>query len=235
MKRLLCLALQGLVAIAAQAAPGTATLQDLTMNPGGRYEFELNSATATPGNGADFLNIVNTLNITAGTTPNSVFTVSIISLNNANASAPLSNFDPTRAYSYTIATAGAVITGYNAAKFTIDSSQFLNNLQGGRFDILLSSDGHSLILRFRPGTIRPLQITEIALDRTSHARLGARQSYLGCNHRAVVSDPKTSRSRSGGWIDDSPTYEAIATSPMATSFYTSAAPNSEFWRVIEVP
>lgn len=236
MKRLFaCLLCQLVAAVAALAVPGTATLTNFTMNPGGRYEFELNSATATPGNGADFLNILQVLNVAAGTTPNSVFTIATISLNDANATAPLSNFDPTRAYRYTIATAGTGITGFSAAEFAIDPAQFQNNLQGGHFSILQSEDGHSLILQFRPATVVPFAVTQIARDHSSTP--GSVRATLTWN--AIVGltyrIQKCTDLVAANWVDDSPTFEATIPSPTATSFHTTPAPNKLFWRVIEVP
>lgn len=231
---LLAIAFQFVAALTAVAAPGTATLTNFTMNPGGRYEFELNSATATPGNGADFLNILETLSVSAGTTPNSVFTIAIISLNSSDAQAPLSNFDATRAYRYTIATAGTGITGFKPEKFAIDASKFQNSLQGGSFSLLQSSDGHSLILQFRPAVTLPLAVTNITLDTTSMP--GSIRATLTWN--AIVGltyrIQKKADLATGTWTDDSATYEAISTLPMATSFYTTPWPNAQFYRVIEV-
>jgi hypothetical protein len=156
-------------------------------------------------------------------------------LNNANAPAPLSNFDPTRAYRYIIATAGTGITGFSAAEFAVDTARFQNNLQGGHFSLLQSEDGHSLILQFRPAATLPFAVTKMTLDTTSTP--GSVRASLTWN--AIVGLmyrlQKKTDLVTGTWSDDSQTFEALITSPTATSFYTSGVPAKEFWRVIEVP
>jgi len=54
-----------------------------TMGAGGLCEFEVNNAFATPGDGADFIDISGTLEITADVTPNTRFTIALVSLNDA--------------------------------------------------------------------------------------------------------------------------------------------------------
>jgi autotransporter-associated beta strand protein len=129
-------------------SPGTATLSSLTLGAGGRYEFELNSAFATPGNGADFLNVTGAVNVTSGFTANSRFTIALFSLGSLNQSAFLSDFDPFISRSFTLMTAAGGITGFDPARFSIDTTGFLNNLAGGAFAIAQSGDGRSLELRF---------------------------------------------------------------------------------------
>ncbi len=235
MKRLIAgLAFHLVVVCGVYAAPGTVTLTNLTMNPGGSYEFEFNSATATPGNGADFLNILQTLTVASGNTPNSVFTISVVSLNSQNAASPLSDFNATRAYNYTVATAGNPIVGFAPTKFALDTTRFQNGLQGGQFSILQSSDVHSLVLQFRPVSPAPLLITQLALDRTSMP--GSARATLSWNAIVGLSYciQKRADLASGMWVDDSPVYEATVTNPMATSFHTTPAPGRQFYRIIEV-
>ena len=129
-------------------SPGTAIVSGLTFGSGGRYDFELNGANATPGNGADFLNVLGNLHIAAGTTPNSVFTLAITSLNGSNQQAALGDFDPRQSYTLTLATAAGGITGFSANEFVVDTGAFGNSLQGGNFTVLLS--GNSLQLQFTP-------------------------------------------------------------------------------------
>ncbi len=235
MKRLLRYLLPFVLVRAALADPGTVTVTNFTMNPGGRLEFELNSATATPGNGADFLNVLQVLTIAAGTTPNSVFTIAVISLSPANATGPLADFNPTRAYHYTLATVGVSLAGFDPARFAIDTTQFQNGLGGGSFSLRLSTDGRSLILDFRPALAPPFRITQLTLDTASMP--GAVRAFLTWN--AVVGltyrIQKRSDLVSGAWTDESPNYEATTTAPSVPSFYTSPAPTKQFYRVMEVP
>ena len=132
-------------------SPGTATVDGLSLGSGGSYVFELNSATATAGIGADFINNLGNLDIAAGTTANSVFTIAIVSLDSANQSAALSDFDATQPYSFTLMTSAGGITGFDAREFAIDASGFRNDLRGGSFSV--GQQGNDLILSFAPAPV----------------------------------------------------------------------------------
>ena len=130
-------------------APGTATAASFEFGARGRYDFELNNATAagtTPGVGADLLKLSGTLTLSADTAANGRFTVAIISLDGGNNPAALSDFDASRSYAWVLATANSGITGFNADKFTLDTSGFQNSLRGGRF--VVSQEGKHLDLNF---------------------------------------------------------------------------------------
>ncbi len=129
-------------------SPGTATVSGMTFASGGSYQFELNSTAATPGNGIDFINDLGSLNIAAGITSNSVFTIALITLDGANQPAPLTDFNSSLPYSFTLATAAGGITGFASNEFSVDSSAFGNNLRGGTFSV--AQQGNSLVVNFDP-------------------------------------------------------------------------------------
>ena len=132
-------------------SPGTATVSGLTFASGGNYQFELNSANATPGSGMDFINDLGVLDITAAGTPGSAFTIALVSLNGANQPAALTDFDPTQPFSAKLVSAAGGITGFAANEFTVDTSAFANSLQGGAFSV--AQQGGDLVLNFSPSTV----------------------------------------------------------------------------------
>jgi len=77
-------------------SPGTATANDFRFGAGGRYDFELNTANSRWGVDPDLLTVTNALSVGPGTTPNSVFSEAIHSLNPANQAAALSDVDSRR-------------------------------------------------------------------------------------------------------------------------------------------
>ncbi len=127
-------------------SPGIATVGNLSLGSAGRFEFELNSAHATAGHGADFINVLGSLALTA--TTEAQITIAIISLNEANQPTALADFDPFHGYTFTLATAAGGISGFASEEFAVDSTGFANSLQGGRFEI--RQNGNNLELQFRP-------------------------------------------------------------------------------------
>lgn len=81
-------------------------------------------ADAAPGNGADFINATNNIPITGGTTPNSVFSLALVSLNSMNQPGALVDFNPTQNHAFTRSTAADGINGFASNKFAIDTTGF---------------------------------------------------------------------------------------------------------------
>ena len=128
-------------------------LANADFGSGSRYDFELNNATAagtTPGVGADLLNVTGTLTLSAGTTAHSRFTVSLFTQDQSDNLAMLTDFDASQPYTFTLATAGQVITTFDPDETSVDTTGFLNATAGGTFAVALSGDGHSLLVQFRP-------------------------------------------------------------------------------------
>ena len=131
-------------------SPGTAITGSQTWNTGGSYLWEINNSGGSKGalDGWDWLDITGTLdlsNLTAGG-----FTIDIDSLTASNLAGDAVGFDTwTKGspgdvdYSFTIATASAGITGFDAANFLLDSSGF-SNAPSWDWQIVLS--GNDLVL-----------------------------------------------------------------------------------------
>jgi hypothetical protein len=128
-------------------SPGATTVGSLEWGAGGVYLWEVHNATGAAGVGYDTINVTNQLNITAGTTPLSRFTIAVTSLDANDASGPAINFDPDQPFSWTLVTTGGGITGFSPDRFTIDTSGFVNTLNGG---FTLNVLGDQLILSYTP-------------------------------------------------------------------------------------
>jgi hypothetical protein len=125
----------------AGAGPAVVNLAGLTLGSGGHYTFELANTAGLAGVSADFLNIAGQLQIAAGNTADTRFTIALASMNG-------STFDPTQAWTFTLATAAGGITGFTANQFAIDTSGFGHALNGGTF--VVSQSGNDLLLQFAP-------------------------------------------------------------------------------------
>lgn len=124
---------------------GTLATGSETWDLGGSYAFAMNSATGTAGTNWDLLQITGDVNLAA--TINSAFTVKVSSLNGGVAGSA-TNFDNTQDYVWPIATVTGSISNFDATKFIVDGSQFLNNMGSGNFSIELSTDHKSVDLVF---------------------------------------------------------------------------------------
>ena len=127
---------------------GATASGDVTFGAGGRFDFELNSAEAAPGAGADFLSVAGGLNIGAGSAPGTRLTLAIISLDGGNNAAPLIDFNANESYAFIFSTAASGIAGFTPEEFSVDTSGFLNDLGGGSFAVL--QNGNNLVLAFTP-------------------------------------------------------------------------------------
>lgn len=82
-------------------SPGLTQTGNVTFAPGGVYHWEINDANGLPAVQHDHW-ITDHLEITAGTTPNSRFTLRVSTLLANNADGPMSNFDPEGSYTWTL-------------------------------------------------------------------------------------------------------------------------------------
>lgn len=115
----------------------------LTFDSGGTYQWELKNA-ADAVTGWDSVTIAGTLNIAA--TSSSPFTLKIASAGGVNAL----NFDSAAAASWTLVSATSIMN-FDAEKFVLDSSAFLN-APGGLFSVTLQG-GTNLLLNYTPAAI----------------------------------------------------------------------------------
>jgi autotransporter-associated beta strand protein len=129
--------------IAPGASVGTLTTGNKTWNGGASYAWEINDAAGAAGTGYDTLNLGSgTLDIQASS--GSKFTLNLVSLNGSSPG-QAANFNNNNSYTWTLASAGTV-NNFAADKFTINDSQFQNDLAGGVFSV----ETGSLKLRFTP-------------------------------------------------------------------------------------
>jgi autotransporter-associated beta strand protein len=128
----------GTVVVNGTIAPGNNAVGTLntgaeTWNSGGTYQVEVTDTNGPAGTGWDFLNITGSLTVAA--TSGSQFTI--------NLSGSPANWNPKNNYRWRIATASTGVAGFDAAKFTVNTSGF-SDVQGGTFAVQLTSDGGSV-------------------------------------------------------------------------------------------
>jgi hypothetical protein len=129
-------------------SPGAVTTGDGTSwGAGGTYQWEVNDATGGPGGpaGWDVWNVAGTLNVTAGATPNSQLTIEVTGQNAGNPPGTPDHYTSTQSYSWVIATATTDITGFDPAKFALNTSHFS---APGNFS--LARAGNTIVLSFAP-------------------------------------------------------------------------------------
>ena len=153
----------------------------------------MRDATGAPGNGIDFITVGGALDVAAGATANSRFTIRIVSLDAANQPGPAANFDPSRAHSLTLLTAGGGITGFAANRFTLDHSAFQNDLAGGAFAI--AQVGNELRLVFSPGALTPTGTAATATLRSDRVRDDHDRPDRHHGRRDVDGDTRSDRVR----------------------------------------
>jgi autotransporter-associated beta strand protein len=129
-------------------SPGTARSSTATWGAGGGLVVELAAATGTAGVHWDLWQIDGLLDITAGTSANSRFTLSVQTLAADGTAGPLAGFDPMQPWQWLIVDTGAGITGFDPGRLTLDLSGFGSLTAGGSFALAVS-DG-DLFLQFAP-------------------------------------------------------------------------------------
>jgi autotransporter-associated beta strand protein len=135
-------------------SPGTLSTGNLIWATGGDYNWQILDAAGSAGSGYDTINVTGTLDLSG--LSSSGFSINLWSLSSAgpDANGNASNFNSASAYSWTLATATAGITGFDAADFSISTvpnngaAGFSNGLGGGAFS--LAQSGNNLVLNFVP-------------------------------------------------------------------------------------
>jgi len=120
---------------------------------GGSFSVTVQNANGAPVSGWDYLQENGALNVQA--TNNNPFTIQLESFD-PNGSGSVTNFNSLTNYDWTIATASGGISNFSADKFTVDSSQFQNNLNGGYFYVRTNSN--SLFLSFTNPPSAPVTV-----------------------------------------------------------------------------
>lgn len=129
-------------------SPGLAIVNGFIIGEGGSYRYELNDVNGAPGVGYDYVDNLGELTIEAGTSPSTQFRLEIATLNLGNTAGQALNFDPTKLQDFVLIHSALGISGFDANVFKIDSSAFLNPINGGTFSVY--AQGNDLLLHFTP-------------------------------------------------------------------------------------
>ncbi|MBT9504222.1 MAG: autotransporter-associated beta strand repeat-containing protein [Burkholderiaceae bacterium] len=129
-------------------SPGLAIVNGFIIGEGGSYRYELNDVNGAPGVGYDYVDNLGELTIEAGTTPSTQFRLEIATLNLGNTAGQALNFDPSKLQDFVLIHSALGITGFDANVFKIDTSAFLNPINGGTFSVY--AQGNDLMLHFTP-------------------------------------------------------------------------------------
>ena len=131
--------------------PETQNSGNTTWPAGGSLTWRLNDATGTAGAdpGWDWLNLTGNLTITATNQPDDSqkFTLNLVTLSGSAAGAA-EHFTNTVTNAWVIATVSGIVSQFNANKFILNTSGFLNPLAGGTFSLVLRDK--SVVLVFTP-------------------------------------------------------------------------------------
>ena len=124
-------------------SPGTLVSQAGIIEGGGSFVFEINDALGTAGAnpGWDLWSVEQLLTVKA--TSANPFIVQIESLDLENKSGLIAGFDPIRDFEWMFITAGQ-LDGMGADAFRLDSSRFLNDLDGGVFSVFQNAEGFGI-------------------------------------------------------------------------------------------
>jgi hypothetical protein len=117
----------------------------LTLAPGGNYNFSISGTSV----GNDF--VQGTAGVAVSSTSGSPFHITLTS---PNLFPFINNFDPNSPFSLSILNSNAMIMGFSADKFVVDSSYFDSITNGGSFSVALGDgpggSNSSLNLNFTP-------------------------------------------------------------------------------------
>jgi autotransporter-associated beta strand protein len=99
----------------------------VTLNSGGTYQVQVTTRADQGSAGADWDHLTLT-SLSVAATPEARFKISLISLTASNVPGPLPGWDQEDSQTWTIATVPAAnVSGFNPAKFQIDTTQFTNH------------------------------------------------------------------------------------------------------------
>jgi autotransporter-associated beta strand protein len=162
------------VTVAPGNSPGTLTTGDTVWQGGGTYQWEVDtvldgitgSQDALKGTdgGFDFWRITGTLTI--GATAGNKFVIDINGLlHGTHGLGEVTNWTAGASRSFTILTADGGISGFDAGKFTLDTTDFVSNNSLGSGSFSLIQSGNSIMLTYvpEPGTLGLLALGALAL------------------------------------------------------------------------
>jgi hypothetical protein len=122
---------------------GLLTCTSLTMGSSAGYVFELQSPAST-----DQIDVNGTLNITAGMTASTKFSIKLQTLDGAGGIGPMTGFNPSLAYQWVLAESNGIASVASLGdRFSVDTTGFNNPLNGNFF---VSQSGNDLMLNYQP-------------------------------------------------------------------------------------
>ena len=137
---------------------GKLHINHLELNSGGIYEWQIQNPDTYLEGGSDLIGVFGIGTLVLNATVESPFSIKIMSLNAGGLAGPMSGFDPSQSYSWTLMFYDQLSGGFDPAKFTVDTSGFANSLAfdergDGAFSLSLFSAGefeNYLMLNFTP-------------------------------------------------------------------------------------
>jgi autotransporter-associated beta strand protein len=135
-------------------SPGVMTFMTSQLWNSFTYDWQTNSFTThTAGTTFDQIQVQGGLNLNGGA---GAYQLNVISLNSGNFAGPVNDFTETN-QTWTILTTTTGITGFNAANWTVDGSQFTTTTTSpkGIFTIQQSADGKSLQVQYTANVPEP--------------------------------------------------------------------------------
>lgn len=123
-------------------SPGLLATGSQTWTTGANYLWQLADATGEAGTGYDTLDITGTLNL--GTLDSFTLNLQTLSGSDPDVLGNAANFNSAQTQAWVLASTSAGITGFDAADFTIDASQFANDTGSGVFSV--EQRGNDLVL-----------------------------------------------------------------------------------------
>ena len=129
-------------------SPGTVHSASATWGAGGSYLLELGAASGLAGSDWDLWVVDGGLDITAGTSANSRFTITLASLGADGSAGALAGFDAARPWHWQVVDTGSGVTGFALDRLSLDTRGFLSDTAGGRFSLQLSEG--DLYLNYAP-------------------------------------------------------------------------------------
>lgn len=139
--------------LAPGSSPGTLTVDGGTMAlaEGGNYNFQILNATASAGTGYDTINLINGAELDLSALSAGGYTISLQTLASISPDTQglAANFNSSQNYSWTLfSTNSSLLSAFNANYFLIDTTNFVNGLDGGSFSIGLADSDTNLVLNF---------------------------------------------------------------------------------------
>ena len=130
-------------------SPGKLTTGSVDFAGGAVLELEVRDAMGASGVDYDLLNVNgNVVNEGSAVDP---MVIRLVSLDAQNEAGLAINFNPSLPQSWEVVTATGAITGFDPGAYVLDTSQFLNPIGGGTFDLTVAPGGQSLLVDFTPG------------------------------------------------------------------------------------